>query len=67
MKRCTNQGFLPYIPACLFFMGSLDLSYVAASIVPKGGVEKGETSGEAAVRESWEEGAFPAGSLNIAE
>ena len=24
--------------------------------VPKGGVEKGETSGQAAVRESWEEG-----------
>jgi diphosphoinositol-polyphosphate diphosphatase len=25
--------------------------------VPKGGVEKGETSGQAAVREAWEEGA----------
>lgn len=26
--------------------------------VPKGGIEKGETSGQAAVREAWEEGEY---------
>lgn len=27
-------------------------------VVPKGGIEEGESSGEAAVRESWEEGMY---------
>ena len=34
--------------------------------VPKGGIEKGESSGQAAVREAWEEGLLFFTSLNQA-
>lgn len=35
---------------------SSDLFSIIGNAVPKGGIEKGETSGQAAVRESYEEG-----------
>jgi ADP-ribose pyrophosphatase YjhB (NUDIX family) len=43
----------------LFLISNISLNYAVLpppSTVPKGGIEEGETSGQAAVRESYEEG-----------